>query len=334
MAPRQVSVRLLHLGDIHIGVENYGRVDPATGYHTRLQDFARCLEHAVDVALEQQVDAVLFAGDAYRTASPSPTHQQVLAGALLRLLAAGLPIVMVTGNHDLPVSFGRATSLDIFATFAPEQIRVVRRPELVTIDTRSGPLQVACLPWPTRSSVLADEELAGKSDRDIRTWLETRLRECIDAFAAQVDPAQPAVLLSHIIALEAVFSGSEQMLLGSIDPVVSNGMLANPAFDYVALGHVHRHQNLNAASRPPVVYCGSLDRIDFGEHKDAKGVCLVTIGDGADPETRAASFDFVGVPARPFLPIELDIPPEAEPTQWLTGKLDGYELADAVVRLR
>lgn len=327
-------MRLLHLGDIHIGVENYGRIDPATGYHTRLQDFARCLERAVDLALEHEVDAVLFAGDAYRTATPSPTHQQVLAGALLRLLHAGLPIVMITGNHDLPVSYGRATSLDIFATFAPEQVKVVRRPELVTLATRSGPLQVACVPWPTRSSVLADEEIAGQADRDIRIWLETRLRAVIDQLAEQVDVAQPAVLLSHLTVMGASFTGSEQMLLGSVDPVVSPGMLANPRFDYVALGHVHRHQNLNPTGRPAVVYCGSLDRIDFGEAKDAKGVCLVTLGEGADPAARAARYDFLAVPARPFVPIELDIAPEAEPTEWLVKQIDGFPIADAVVRLR
>ena len=79
-------MRLLHFADTHIGVETYGRLDPETGQHSRHADFARCLERAVDLALEHEVDAALFAGDAYRTATPSPTHQQIFAGALSRLL--------------------------------------------------------------------------------------------------------------------------------------------------------------------------------------------------------------------------------------------------------
>ncbi len=75
-------LKILHLADIHIGMENYGRIDPNTGLHIRLLDFTKSLEFVVNKGIEEKVDAVLFAGDAYRTCTPSPTHQQLFASQL------------------------------------------------------------------------------------------------------------------------------------------------------------------------------------------------------------------------------------------------------------
>ncbi|SVB35813.1 uncharacterized protein METZ01_LOCUS188667, partial [marine metagenome] len=109
-----MSLKVLHLADIHMGIENYGRLDPETGLHTRLQDFVGCLSFAVDTALEENVGLVLFSGDAYRTCDPNPTHQREFAAQFCRFSDEGIPVVMVVGNHDNPVSFGKASSIDIF----------------------------------------------------------------------------------------------------------------------------------------------------------------------------------------------------------------------------
>lgn len=327
-------MRLLHFADTHIGVESYGRFDPETGQHTRHLDFARCLERAVDLALEHGVDAALFAGDAYRTATPTPTHQQLFAGAISRLLAADVPVVMVTGNHDLPLTYGRASALDIFATFAPAQVTVVRRPELVTLATRSGPLQVACLPWPTRTLLVADEALAAQGEQAVREAIEARCRAVVAELAQRLDPALPAVLLGHVTALNASFTGSEKSLLGAADPVLATGVLADPRYDYVALGHVHRYQQVNPGGRPAVVYCGSLERLDFGEAGDPKGVCLVDIGPGASAAERTTTHAHVETPARVFIALSYELPATAEPTEWLLAKLGGLEVREAIVRVR
>jgi len=79
-----MPMTLLHFADTHLGQETYGRMDPATGLHTRLTDFSRCLHQVVDASLEAGVDAALFAGDAYRNCYPSPTHQQLFAAAIGR----------------------------------------------------------------------------------------------------------------------------------------------------------------------------------------------------------------------------------------------------------
>ena len=107
-------IRFIHTADIHFGMENYGRVDPTTGIHSRLLDFEKALNFCIDFAIEEQVDFLLFAGDAYKTAHPTPTHQRLLMNCFLRLYKAGIPIVIIVGNHDHPLSFGKAHALEIF----------------------------------------------------------------------------------------------------------------------------------------------------------------------------------------------------------------------------
>ena len=107
-------MRLLHTADIHLGAKTYGRRDPVTGLNTRLLDVRRSLETVVQRALDDAVDVFLFCGDAYHTADPTPTQQQIFAECLQPLADAGIPMVLIIGNHDHPVTYGRASSLDIF----------------------------------------------------------------------------------------------------------------------------------------------------------------------------------------------------------------------------
>ena len=107
-------MRLLHTADIHLGFKTYGSRDGATGLNTRLLDVQRSFESVVQRALDNDVDAFIFSGDAYHTADPTPTQQKIFAECLQPLAAADIPIVLVIGNHDHPVTFGRASSLDIF----------------------------------------------------------------------------------------------------------------------------------------------------------------------------------------------------------------------------
>jgi exonuclease SbcD len=103
-------MKFIHTADIHFGMENYGRIDPSTGIHSRLLDFERALTFIVDTALEENIDFFLFSGDAYKTATPSPTQQKLLMNSLFRLYKAGIPVIIIVGNHDNPLSFGKATA--------------------------------------------------------------------------------------------------------------------------------------------------------------------------------------------------------------------------------
>ncbi|MDD5637536.1 MAG: exonuclease subunit SbcD [Atribacterota bacterium] len=150
--------KFLHFADIHLGVENYGRIDSHTGLHSRLVDFIRTLTVAIDIALEEKLDFALFCGDAYKNNNPNPTHQREFARQIFRLSQAGIPTVLINGNHDNPLTFGRASSLDIFHTLHIANINVVTEPTLLSLQTGKGNIQVIGIPWPTRNQYLQKEE--------------------------------------------------------------------------------------------------------------------------------------------------------------------------------
>ena len=181
-------MKLLHCADVHLGYETHGRLDPATGLNSRLLDFRRSFDAVAARAVEESVDLFLFAGDAYRTADPTPTQQKQFAEALRPVAEAGIPIVMVVGNHDHPVSFGKASSVDIFEVlggnvevFAVPTFRAEGQPA-GPVQTRSGPLQLVALPWPIRSKILARDEYRGKTPHEVRQFVE----EHYAAFVARV----------------------------------------------------------------------------------------------------------------------------------------------------
>ena len=320
-------MKFLHLADVHLGMENYGRLDPSTGLHTRLQDFINCFSFAIDIALEEKVDLVIFAGDAYKNSSPNPTHQREFARQIYRLSEAKIPVVMINGNHDNPVSFGKATALDIFNTLNVPGVRVLTEPELLVIETKSGPVQVFGLPWPTKNLFLAKEEYKNFTDEEITQEIQKRVSKRIIEYAHLMKSNMPAIFAAHLTAAEATYSGSERSAVIGRDPVFPTHLLAQEEFDYVALGHIHKFQDLNLHNHPPVVYSGSIERINFGEEKEDKGICLVNIEGGN------TSYEFIPVPARKFITIDVTISEGQDPTNTLIQEIEKYDLSETVVRV-
>lgn len=326
-------IKLLHTADIHIGVENYGRVDPATGINARVMDFLRRLSDVGDYAIETGVDVFVFAGDAYKTRDPNPTWQREFARRIKRVADAGIPVVMLVGNHDLPAVARRANSIEIFGVLDVPNVYVGSREELVQITGRRGqPLQVALAPYPLRSALVKGEEHRGMSIEELDVALRAAMVENLRALAEQArqQPAIPAILVGHFSVSEASV-GSERNIMVGRDAAVPTSVLADPIWRYVALGHIHKHQNLNPHNNPPVVYSGSLERIDFGEERESKGFVVAEIG--AEP-TR---WEFVTEhrrPARPFVTIRCDVRTEADPTPPVLAAIAAAgDLSETVVRL-
>lgn len=329
-----MALTLLHFADLHLGVENHGSLDPSTGLHSRVRDFAASLKAVFDLVLEKSVDLVLFAGDMYKNCDPTPTHQRVFAHQLQRLQAARIPIVLVVGNHDAPGAFGKATSVDIFSTLQLENTHVIRHPELLRLDTAHGPVQVAGLPWPTRHALLTHDEYRDLSIEEIRDAIKRIYSAQINEYARQLDPKLPGILVAHLAAADAVYSGGERTAIIGQDPALLKSTLANPAYDYVALGHIHKYQDLNPGQHPPVIYAGSLERIDFGEEGEDKGFCLVRIAeDSTMPRGRKTTVEFVPVEARRFVTIELKVLDGQDATERIVAACAEANLADAVVRV-
>ena len=307
------TIKLLHTADIHIGMENYGRIDPATGINARVMDFLRRLSDIGDYAIEQGVDVFVFAGDAYKTRDPNPTHQREFARRIKKIADAGIPVIMLVGNHDLPVVAKRATSIDIFGTLDVPNVTVGNREEVIRITCRRGqPLQVATAPYPLRTALLSKEQQQGKSLNELDGLLQAAMIANITALASQVhqQPDIPAILVGHFSVNEASH-GSEQNIMIGRDAAIPRSVLADPSFRYVALGHIHKHQSLNGDFQPPVIYSGSFERIDFGEEHEPKGFVVAEIGDG--PTT----WEFVRGyrrQARPFVTVRVDVRDRPDPT--------------------
>jgi exonuclease SbcD len=291
-------------------------------------DFDRALNFCIDFAIEKNIDFFLFAGDAYKTANPSPTQQKLLMQCFLRLYKAGIPIVIIVGNHDNPVSYGKANALDIFGNIPIDGFHVISKPISFILKTKSGPVQIVGIPWPSRNNISIQTKYLMKSASEITDHISQSVGELITHFAKELNPLIPAVLTSHLTVSSGIFSGSEKRAIFGNDPVLLPSQLAIEPFDYVALGHLHRYQNLNEKGFPAIVYSGSIERVDFGERKEDKGFCFVTI-----EEKGKCYHEFIKTPMRPFIQIEAHLEAEKDQTEQLVEIIKKYDIKDAIVKV-
>lgn len=327
-------MKILHFADLHLGVERYGHINPETGLSTRLEDFLKALDQVVDYAIDESVDLVLFCGDAYKTREPTQTQQREFAKRINRLSTNDIPIFLLIGNHDLPNVIGRATATEIFDTLAVKNVYVSNRPELHHIPTKSGTIQVMSLPWLRRSSLLTKEETKNLNFEQLNQRMQEVLTNIIDTNIPKLDPELPSILTAHVWVSGARV-GSERALAIGQEHALLLSNVANPAFDYIALGHIHKHQILS--QNPPAVYAGSLEHLDFGEEEDDKGFYLIEITPDDKTGKRQVSFDFHMIDGRRFLTINTNIESEdIDPTTTVLKAITEQQgkIIDAVVRLQ
>jgi len=318
-------IKLLHLSDIHLGSGfSHGRVNPQTGLNTRLEDFVQTLTRCIDRALAEPVDLVLFGGDAFPDATPPPIVQEAFARQFCRLVAAQIPTVLLVGNHDQHAQGQGGASLCIYRTLGVPGFVVGDRLETHRIETRQGPVQVITLPWLTRSMLLTRPETEGLALAEVNQLLIERLRIALEGEIRALDPAVPTVLLGHLMVDTARY-GAERFLAVGKGFTVPLSLLTRDCFDYVALGHVHRHQVL--CQQPWVVYPGSIERVDFSEEKEDKGFVLVELARGQ------TQMQFCPLPVRRFLTLQVDLSAADDPQAALLAAIAPDQVQDAVVRL-
>ena len=292
-------VKILHLSDIHMGSGFcHGRVNPETGLNSRLEDFVATLSCCMDRAIEDEVDLVLFGGDAFPDATPPPFVQEAFARQFRRLVDAEIPTVLLVGNHDQHSQGAGGASLCIYRTLGVPGFIVGDRLETHVIPTQGGNVQVVTLPWLTRSTLLTRPETEGLSLADVNYLLIDRLRAALEGEIRRLDPTLPTILLAHLMTDTARY-GAERFLAVGKGFTVPLNVLTRDCFDYIALGHVHSHQIL--CDRPLTIYPGSIERVDFSEENEAKGYVLINM------ERGQAQAEFCPLPVRPFKTISIDI---------------------------
>jgi len=182
--------------------------------------------------------------------------------------------------------------------------------------------------------LLTKEEARNLDFEQINQRLQQVLTNVIANHIPRLDPELPSILAAHVWVSGAQVGSERSMTIGR-EPALLPSNIAHPAFDYIALGHIHKHQVLSA--NPPVVYSGSLERLDFGEEEDDKGFYIVEIQQGGETGKRQVSFDFHQVTGRRFLTISIVInPQDADPTATVFRAIAEQEdkVREAIVRVQ
>jgi len=322
-------IRVLHFADTHIGIDNYGKTDPQTGLSSRVVDFLRCMDEMIEYARQHDVDLTIFAGDAFKTRNPNPTYQREFAWRI-RDLSQLAPIVLLVGNHDLPPTVLKASSIEIYDTLAVPNVWVAGEYDVQPVETKRGPVAVGTAPYPLRSRLMQEAPTAGLTIAETDAQLQQELTKILEQLAQEADQYDMPRLLTGHFTVSGALVGSERSIMLGRDIEVLLSAIADPRWDYVALGHIHRHQNLTRGQVgvPPVVYSGSIERIDFGEEGDAKGFCWVEL------ERGSADWTFVELErCRRFVTLRADLRKSQNPTQEVLDLIRQHHLEGAVVRL-
>jgi exonuclease SbcD len=214
-----------------------------------------------------------------------------------------------------------------------KNVYVANRPDIYKIPTASGTVQVVAVPWLRRSALLSREDTKNLNIEQVNYKMQEALTQVIGSKAASLDPALPAILAAHV-SVGTAKAGSETLMSIGQEPVLLLSNVALPAFDYIALGHIHKQQVLSES--PPVVYAGSLERVDFGEENDEKGFYVVDILPNGKDNKRQVSFEFHPVNARRFLTINVNIDTDnTDPASVVLAAIAGQaeKARDAIVRL-
>ena len=321
-------MRLLHFADAHIDMANYGRHDPETGLPLRVLDFLKSLDTIIDTAITEKVDLVLFAGDAYRDRSPAPTFQREWGRRIIRLSKAGIRTLLLVGNHDLSPALGRAHAIQEFDTLEIPHVTVLDHPQFLTAEKLGLPAQVIAIPWVSRSGLVAATDTSIADGSEIFTTIEEHLTALVNGWLEQADPNLPTILTAHASVQGAKY-GSERTIMLGADLVLPGSLVRDARLDYVALGHIHKPQDLNENAHPPVIYPGSIERVDFGEAGDDKFFIIAEIEKG---NTKVEWRPLTGI--RPFVDRFVQLESPEDVTAALESALpDPEQMAGAIVRL-
>jgi exonuclease SbcD len=295
----------------------------------RVEDFLKAMDTIIDTAISEKVDLVIFAGDAYKDRTPVPTFQREWGMRIMRLSQAQIPTILLVGNHDFSPSQGRAHTLQEFDTLQIPFIHVISNIELLNFQEMYNlPIQVIGMPWVSKARILTAKKNKNEEIDDLNATIETSIGNVVEHLIQEADPDLPVIFTAHASVLGAKYGRERNVMLGK-DLVISKSLVCDPRLDYCALGHIHKPQNLNEDSHPPVIYPGSIERVDFGEAEDKKYFILATIEKGH------TEVEWRELKGRTFIDCSVTLKEDAvNVSQLLINALPSQELMEnAIVRL-
>lgn len=322
-----MAINLIHISDIHFGSgESHGSLNPRTGLNIRFEDFVEALRKAVQYAIDENIDVFLFSGDAYKNASPEPIYQKMFAQELKRLSDAGIKTILVVGNHDQILRATGSHSMSVFQSLEVPNVITIDKPMSIKLDTKNGAFQLIGLPHVHRNQLLTLEKYGNVPAAQLDRVLVEHVTDILSAFYDELDPNMPSVVTAHM-TVDRALAGIEQELLVGYTQTFPTDIFVHRSIDYVALGHVHKYQVVRPDS-PPVVYAGSLERVDFGEEREDKGFVHVRL------ERNNTSFEFKSINPRPFVTIEVDVVDKEDPLAVICKRITDAIRPGCVLRVR
>lgn len=250
-------MKLLHTSDLHLGKQ--------VNKFSMQEDQEYILDQICAIAEGERPDAVLIAGDVYDRTVPPAESVALFDRFLCRLAELKLPVFIISGNHDSPerIAFGGrlmdASGIHMSPVYAGQV-------EPIVLEDDLGPVNIYMLPFvkPAHVRRYFPEEAIG-------SWTEAL---GLAAGAMKPDPAGRNVLLAHQFVTGAVRSESEEIAVGGADNVDASVF---GAFDYVALGHIHRRQDIHFSGGCRLHYSGAPLKYDGSEAEQEKSVTLAEL---------------------------------------------------------
>ena len=273
---RLASVKILHTADWHAGRSLHG-VDRTPEVEAALQEIA-------ELAVRERVDLILVAGDLFDSKNPSAAAEEAVFGFFLLTGRAGIPSVVIAGNHDSPARLDAVGGILKLA-----HVRAVGRPlvagqggtfELWIAGER---VRVAALPFISERRIVKVQELLTGDAGQHREGYRQGMRKLIGNLTQDFTPDAINLLLLHTTMEGATLANSEYVFHSTESYTLSPDLLPEAA-SYVALGHMHKSQPVPGFAASRARYSGSILQLDFGEQGDDKGVLLLNVAPGQPTE--------------------------------------------------
>lgn len=303
-------MKIYHLADTHLGFSAYNKVDPDSGLNQREMDFYRVFEEFVNIALETKPDLILHSGDFFDSVRPTNRAISIAMDQLIRLSSAGIPIVIIAGNHSTPRLRETGSVFKLFEHL--DNVYPIYKSQYEYVTFPKLQLKVHAVPHCT------DSEL---------------LKSALDQLRPDPDTKYNIAMLHAAIVGVSAFRSSEFN-----EQDVPSGYL-HKDFDYIALGHYHEFCKVEENA----YYSGSTERLNFLEasHK-SKGFVEIDLDFdaqlGSDELERfypePVFHDLTSRPMVDLKPVDCSILDHYSISNEITKRIESIEPSNKIIRLK
>ena len=291
-------MKIITFADAHIGISTYSTIDPKTNLNTRVLDSLNGIDQIINYAEENNIKYILFAGDMFKNALPSPTLVREINKRIKASAEKGIKWIIQDGNHDVSPLETAKSALDPLSTLKVENVEHTRFEKTYMINNN-----IRVLVLPTYTTQEEVENILSKYNDNIKT-----------------------IVMGHFTSLNAKLN---DWLIASNEDAIDIKIFQKPNILAVVLGHLHKHQILN--TNPLSYYCSSTIRTDFNEEHDKKGFVVLDIDNNYN-----VSYIFKEIKTQEFLSVKMDLVGEDDAQANVMAYLNHIkkDLTDKVVRVQ